>query len=57
MIAEYSEEARQAVRARTPLGRLGDPHEIAAVARYLISDGASYINGETIQVNGGSATV
>ena len=57
MIAEYSEEARQGVRARTPLGRLGDPHEIAAVARYLISDGASYINGETIQVNGGGATV
>jgi len=57
MIAEYSEEARQGVRARTPLGRIGDPHEIAAVARFLIGDGASYINGETIQVNGGAATV
>jgi len=57
MIAEYSEEARQCVRARTPLGRIGDPHEIAAVARFLIGDGASYINGETIQVNGGAATV
>lgn len=57
MIAEYSEEARQGVRDRTPLGRIGDPHEIAAVARYLISDGASYINGETIQVNGGGTTV
>ena len=57
MIAEYSEEARQGVRARTPLGRIGDPREIAAVARFLIGDGASYINGETIQVNGGGATV
>ena len=57
MIAEYSEAARDGGRARTPLGRLGDPHEIAAVARFLISDAASYINGETIQVNGGGATV
>ena len=57
MIAEYSEAARDGVRARTPLGRIGDPHEVAAVARFLISDAASYVNGETIQINGGAVTV
>lgn len=39
--------------ALTMLGRLGQPHEIASVALFLASDDASYITGQTIQVDGG----
>ena len=41
------------VLARTPLGRLGQPEEIAAVAAWLASDQASYITGQTIYADGG----
>ena len=37
----------------TPLGRIGTPEEIAALALYLASDGASFITGQIIGVNGG----
>lgn len=37
----------------TPLGRFGTPEEIAAVVVFLCSDGAGFITGETIHVNGG----
>jgi len=37
----------------TPLGRVGKPEEVADAIAYLISDGASYITGQTIHVNGG----
>jgi 3-oxoacyl-[acyl-carrier protein] reductase len=39
--------------AKTPLGRLGRPEEIAAVVAFLVSDEASYITGEMIGVGGG----
>ena len=41
------------VLSRTPLGRLGDPSEIASVAAFLASDDASYITGQTIYADGG----
>ncbi len=43
----------QAVLARTPLGRLGRPEEIAAVAAWLASEQASFITGQTIYADGG----
>jgi NAD(P)-dependent dehydrogenase (short-subunit alcohol dehydrogenase family) len=47
----------QAVRdwmtKRTPLGRLGEPEEIARVARFLLSDDASFVNGTQVVVDGG----
>ncbi|MFC2075936.1 SDR family NAD(P)-dependent oxidoreductase [candidate division KSB1 bacterium] len=46
---EVLEKFRQAV----PLGRLGQGIEIANVIRFLLSDGAAYMTGETIEVNGG----
>jgi glucose 1-dehydrogenase len=46
-------EAKQRILMRTPLGRIGDPGEIAAIAAFLGSDDASYITGETIYADGG----
>ena len=45
--------ARQRLLSRTPLGRIGDPDEIAAIAAFLASDEASYITGQTIYADGG----
>jgi NAD(P)-dependent dehydrogenase (short-subunit alcohol dehydrogenase family) len=48
-----SPEMRQRILSRTPLGRVGEPAEIAAVAAFLASDEASYITGQTIYADGG----
>ena len=45
--------ARQRILSRTPLGRIGEPSEIAAIAVFLASDEASYITGQTIYADGG----
>ena len=47
------DEARRMILSRTPLGRAGEPAEIAAIAAFLASDDASYITGETIYADGG----
>lgn len=46
-------EARRRILSRTPLGRIGEPAEIAAIAAFLASDDASYITGQTIYADGG----
>jgi NAD(P)-dependent dehydrogenase (short-subunit alcohol dehydrogenase family) len=46
-------EAKRRIFARTPLGRIGEPDEIAAVAVFLASADASYITGQTIYADGG----
>jgi NAD(P)-dependent dehydrogenase (short-subunit alcohol dehydrogenase family) len=48
-----SPEMRSRILSRTPLGRVGDPSEIAGVAAFLASDDASYITGQTIYADGG----
>jgi glucose 1-dehydrogenase len=48
-----SDEARRNILSRTPLGRIGEPSEIAKVAVFLASDEASYITGQTIYADGG----
>lgn len=45
--------ARKNVLSRTPLGRIGDPDEVASVAAFLASDDSSYITGQCIYVDGG----
>lgn len=47
------EEARRTVLSRTPIGRIGDPDEIASVAVFLASGDASYMTGQTVYVDGG----
>ena len=47
------EEARRKILARTPIGRLGQPEEIAEIAVFLASQSASYITGQTIYADGG----
>ena len=48
-----SDELKAAYLAQIPAGRFGEPDDIAAACVFLASDGASYINGQTIAVNGG----
>jgi len=49
------EEARAAMLANTPLGRLGDPEDVARAVRFLCADEASFITGEVLLVDGGLA--
>jgi len=53
IIANYTEEERQKRIKEIPLKRLGTPEDVANVCLFLASDLSSYINGETINVNGG----
>jgi glucose 1-dehydrogenase len=45
--------SRRKILARTPIGRAGEPEEVASVASFLASDDASYITGQTIYPDGG----
>jgi 3-oxoacyl-[acyl-carrier protein] reductase len=48
-----SEEMRGLMLANTPLGRFGDPEDVATAVRFLCSDEASFITGEVLLVDGG----
>jgi glucose 1-dehydrogenase len=48
-----SPEARHTILSRTPLGRCGEPEEVAAIAAFLASEDASYITGQTLYADGG----
>jgi 3-oxoacyl-[acyl-carrier protein] reductase len=47
------DEAKAAMLANTPLGRLGSPEDVARAVRFLVSDEASFITGEVLLVDGG----
>lgn len=48
-----SPEARRTILSRTPLGRCGEPEEIASIVAFLASNDASYISGQTLYADGG----
>ena len=53
MTRELSDDIRKTLLAGIPLARLGEAKEIAHTVSFLVSEGAAYITGETIHVNGG----
>jgi 3-oxoacyl-[acyl-carrier protein] reductase len=53
MTRALPEEQRNQLLDKIPLGRLGQPEEIASVVAFLASDAGGYVSGETIHVNGG----
>lgn len=53
MTAKIPAEAKAAILAKIPLKRAGTPADVAAAVTFLASEGASYITGSTIHVNGG----
>jgi len=53
MTRDLAEQQVAALLSRIPLGRLGQPQEVAAVTAFLASESSGYITGETLHVNGG----
>lgn len=53
MSAQWTTDKRKAIIESIPLGRLGQPEEVAATVMFLLSEGAGFITGEIIDVNGG----
>ncbi len=53
MVAAVAEEVREKIVKQIPMGRLGTAAEVAKAVVFLLSDDASYITGQTINVNGG----
>jgi 3-oxoacyl-[acyl-carrier protein] reductase len=50
---ELPDELKDAMLANTPLGRFGDPEDVAGAVRFLCSDAAAYVTGEVLLVDGG----
>ena len=53
MTSGLPEEHKETLQAQIPMGRLGQPEEIASVVGFLASEAGGYVTGETIHVNGG----
>lgn len=53
MVRSLGRETMDALAAQTPLGRLGTPEDIAAAAAFLAGEGASFITGQILTVDGG----
>ncbi|MFL5930133.1 MAG: 3-oxoacyl-[acyl-carrier-protein] reductase [Gaiellaceae bacterium] len=50
---DLPEQLQQAMLASTPLGRFGDPEDVAGAVRFLASDAAAFVTGEVLLVDGG----
>lgn len=57
ILATVAPEQMEQLAASIPMGRLGDPVEIAKVAAFMVSDDASYMTGQFIAVDGGYTTL
>ena len=57
MAQVLADEAMKRIVADTPLGRIGEPDEIASVIRFLLSEESSFMTGETPSASGGRVTL
>lgn len=57
MLGGLKEEHKEMMRQHIPLARLGKPEEVARVVKFLLSDAANYITGQTIVIDGGLSIV
>jgi 3-oxoacyl-[acyl-carrier protein] reductase len=57
MTDELNEKQQEAILGKVPAGRLGTADEVAACAVFLASEGAAYITGHTLNVNGGMVMI
>lgn len=55
MTTQLGDEIQQQLLEQIPLGRLGQPEDVARVVRFLASDDAAYMTGQTLHVDGGMA--
>jgi len=53
MTAGVSELSQKMILGRTPMGRMGEPREIAAAALFLAADDSSFVTGQWLSPNGG----
>ncbi|MDA3038352.1 MAG: 3-oxoacyl-ACP reductase FabG [Actinomycetota bacterium] len=53
MLDAVGDDTKAAIVATVPLGRIGTPDDVAAAVRFLVSEGAGYVTGATIPVDGG----
>ena len=53
MTDKLPEELKEAMLKQIPLAKLGQPEDIAKAVSFLVSDGANYITGQTLHINGG----
>jgi len=53
MTAAMTDKAREALTSLIPLGRVGQPEDVAAAVAFLVSDRAAYITGQVLSVDGG----
>jgi 3-oxoacyl-[acyl-carrier protein] reductase len=57
MTDKLADDRKEAILAQIPAGRMGAAEDIASAVRYLASDGAGYVTGSTLHVNGGMAMI
>jgi 3-oxoacyl-[acyl-carrier protein] reductase len=55
MTAALSDEQKEFIKNKIPLARIGKPEDVAYCVKFLVSEQANYITGQTIHVNGGLA--